>query len=185
MPFNSWESRKAEEYQDFLCETLKKSHPVGGELRKRWFETLCAKVTEWFPESEKHFRKPGLASCMFSIEVATPDRDKEELLERLIDFDAEWIALAKPQARGGASLAYPDRLDAVWEFVMDLEGGFVTGAVKLRNATFDMSSGSSREVRDSRPPDRRGSTPRRAPSSSRPSRPPFGRGGRPSGRRER
>ncbi|MCW5937653.1 MAG: hypothetical protein KIT11_10150 [Fimbriimonadaceae bacterium] len=126
-------SPRSAEFDEFRRELLLGSKPVAGEEREAWFERLKALCEALFPDSQRLERKPGLASRLFSIEVSLPDKDKFLLLDLANELDDNWRAETKPLVKAGSSCTYLDRLDAIWEWVVDLGDRFVTGHVKLRN----------------------------------------------------
>ena len=137
MRFGSPESRRAEEFDAFRRELVMRSKTVSGEQRDVWFERLKELIEAMFPESGAHFRKPGLATRMFSAEVPLPGSDKMHLLDLAQELDDNWKSMHRDEVKGGASCVYVDRMDGIWEWALDLGGTFVTGHVKLRNFVFD------------------------------------------------
>lgn len=110
---------------------------MSGEQRELWFERLKELIEAMFPESGAHFRKPGLATRMFSAEVPLPGSDKMHLFDLAQELDDNWKSMHKEEVKAGASCVYVDRMDGIWEWALDLGTTFVTGHVKLRNFVFD------------------------------------------------
>jgi len=137
MRFGSPESRRAEEFDAFRRDLVMRSKTVSGEQRELWFERLKELVEAMFPESGAHFRKPGLATRMFSAEVPLPGSDKMHLFDLAQELDDNWKSMHRDEVRAGASCVYVDRMDGIWEWALDLGSTFVTGHVKLRNFVFD------------------------------------------------
>lgn len=137
MAFDSSDSRRAAEFDSFRRELVMHSRTVSGEAREAWFARLKELVEALFPDSEVNFRKPGLATRLFSVEVSVPGQDKFHLMDMCSELDINWRASIKEDVKGGASCVYRDRLDAIWEWVADLGNCYVTGHVKLRNFNFD------------------------------------------------
>lgn len=135
--FDSSDSRRAAEFDSYRRELVLHSRTVSGESREAWFNKLQELVSALFPDSEVHARKPGLATRLFSLEVALPNKDKMHLLDLATELDDNWRSMIKPHVKGGASCVYRDRLDAIWEWVVDLGDAYVTGHVKLRNFSFE------------------------------------------------
>lgn len=141
MPFDSSDSRRAAAFDTFRRELVLHSRTVSGEAREAWFTRLKELVAALFPDAEVKERKPGLATRLYSIEVAMPGRDKQHLLDLAQELDDNWQAQVKEEVRAGASCVYLDRLDAVWEWAVDTGNAYVTGHVKLRNYPFDQPAG--------------------------------------------
>lgn len=154
MMFDSSDSRRAAEFDSYRRELVLHSRTVSGEAREAWFEKLKELVTALFPDAECNARKPGLATRLYSLEVSLPHRDKMHLLDLATELDDNWRAMIKSEVKGGASCVYRDRMDAIWEWVVDLGDCFVTGHVKLRNFNFDHIS-NPRERSDGDRPERR------------------------------
>gem|GEM_PF-4810568 len=175
MAFDSSDSRRAAEFDTFRRELVMHSKTVSGEAREAWFEKLKALVEALFPGAETNFRKPGLATRLYSAEVSLPGQDKFHLVDLCTELDDNWRALIKDEVKGGASCVYRDRLDAIWEWVVDLGNCYVSGHVKLRNFAFDPDG--TNPNREYRPrPERPGGFERR-PYNDRPAgggRPPYG-----------
>ena len=193
MAFDSSDSRRAAEFDSFRRELVMHSKTVSGEAREAWFERLKALVEALFPGAETNFRKPGLATRLYSAEVSLPGQDKFHLVDLCTELDDNWRAAIKDEVKGGASCVYRDRLDAIWEWCVDLGNCYVTGHVKLRNFAFDPDGKNpNREYRPrpERPPGYdRPSYGDRRPGGDRPSygdrrpggdRPPYGDRNRPS-----
>lgn len=138
--FDSSDSRRAAEFDSYRRELVLNSRTVSGEAREAWFKKLQELVTAMFPDAECNPRKPGLATRLFSVEVSLPQQDKMHLLDLATELDDNWRAAIKSHVKGGASCVYRDRLDAIWEWVVDLGDYYVTGHVKLRNFRFEGSS---------------------------------------------
>ncbi len=147
MPFDSSDSRRAAEFDSFRRELVLNSKTVAGERREEWFQRLKELVGAMFPENESHARKPGLATRMFSIEVSLPRSDKMHLLDLAQELDDNWQAMCKGEVKAGASCVYLDRLDAVWEWALNLGPDYVTGHVKLRSFGFDKPGDGERRGR--------------------------------------
>lgn len=147
MRYDPRKAREADDYDAFRRRLLSGGKQAAGAERQAWLDALSKAVHRRFPEARSRVTKPGLAARMFNIEVETPDRAAEELFELLQFLAAEWYAAADRREILCRGVVYQDRLDAVWEFAVDLGGRFVTGQVKLRNFTFDKSPEPSAEPR--------------------------------------
>ena len=137
MAFDDSDSRRAAEFDSYRRELVLHAKTVSGERRELWFSRLQELVKAMFPDIEANVRKPGLATRLFSIEVSLPHQDKMHLLDLATELDDNWRATLRDEVKGGASCVYRDRLDAIWEWVIDLGDCYVTGHVKLRNFNFD------------------------------------------------
>lgn len=182
VPFDSSDSRRAAEFDSFRRELVLRSRTVAGDRREAWFERLKELVSALFPDATVNFRKPGLATRLFSAEVELPGRDKMHLLDLAQELDDNWKATYKEEVKGGASCVYLDRLDGIWEWVLDLGDCYVSGHVKLRNfsftreRTFDKSRGPSHAPQGSERPFRRPGPDRKPFGDRHKGGPPFGKG---------
>ncbi len=147
MPFDDSFSRRAAEFDSYRRELVLHSRTVSGERREEWLQRLTTLVRALFPDAEAHVRKPGLATRLFSVEVSLPHQDKMHLLDLAAELDDNWRATLRDAVKGGASCVYRDRLDAVWEWVVDLGDCYVTGHIKLRNFNFERREDAGRPER--------------------------------------
>ncbi|MBL8066002.1 MAG: hypothetical protein JNM34_09100 [Chthonomonadaceae bacterium] len=150
MPFDPSDTRRTAEFDAFRREMVLHSVTVSGPAREQWFEKLKTLVEGMFPGAQTHFRKPGLATRMFSVEVELPEQDKYHLLDLCQELDDNWRAMVKSEVKAGASCVYRDRLDGIWEWAADLGPCYVTGHVKLRNFKFERPTDRPRPMRDNR-----------------------------------
>ncbi|MCC6404031.1 MAG: hypothetical protein IT207_08480 [Fimbriimonadaceae bacterium] len=110
--------------------------PVGGDPRKEWLDRFTELLKAMFPEGELKVAKPGLATRMYSADVAIGSRDKIVALDLARELDDNWRVFAQEYGTI-ESCCYLDRLDGMWEWIVDLgDGTFVTGHARLKNSAF-------------------------------------------------
>ncbi len=138
MPYDSPDSRHASEYDEFVKDLLARSKPISGLLREEWRLRFEDFIRDRFPDHEMRFTKPGVPQRLCFAEVALPDQDLDLLMDMAAVLDDTWKELAKPFISTGASVLYPDRRDAIYDFALEvIEGGFFTAGVKLRSFPFE------------------------------------------------
>ena len=193
MAHDSRKSRDASRFDAYRIDLMRRSVPIQKEARKEWFERFTKLVEDAFPEPKKLMQKPGMATRLFASEIEVPHSHPRDLEAMAQHLDLLWEASTAEVVKEFRTLITPDRRDLVWEFVADLGGSYVTGAVKLRNYSLDREERSDRppfrhggrgDSRGSRDRDDRGGRPPYRDRDDRGGRPPYrdrdDRGGRPS-----
>lgn len=133
------DSRRSLQFDRARRELVLESVPAAQEVRKQWLERFAELLKAMFPDAEVAMHKPGLATRMFAADVPIGARDKIQALDLARELDDNWRAYVKGQGTV-ESCCYLDRLDGIWEWAVALEGYFVTGQVRLKNAAFVASS---------------------------------------------
>lgn len=109
---------------------------VSGAARKEWLERFTELLKAMFPDAEMNVAKPGLATRMYAADVAIGSRDKVHALDLARELDDNWRVFAQDYGTI-ESCCYLDRLDGMWEWVVDLgDGTFVSGCARLKNSAF-------------------------------------------------
>jgi hypothetical protein len=134
------DSRRSLQFDRARRELVLESTPVSQDARKQWLERFSELLAAMFPDADVKMSKPGLATRMFAAEVSIGSRDKVQALDLSRELDDNWRAYTKDLGRV-ESCCYLDRLDGIWEWAVALEGAFVTGQVRLKNAAFVGSGG--------------------------------------------
>ncbi len=137
----SGKSRDAEAFDTFRRELMRRAVPVSKALRKEWEEKFKAFVEAALPEQKKMFQKPGLASRLFAAEIELVDAHERDLEAYSQHIDLLWEADLSKDCKTAKSLTSADRRNFVWEFALEIEGGYVTGCIKLRTTSFDRPEG--------------------------------------------
>lgn len=184
MSINSQRSKDAEAFDAFRRQLIRTKSPVQGEIRQLWLERLVEMADQLFPDMERQVRKPGLATRMFSIEIAFPWREQNDLLILASRIEEEWPKGILPGAESHTHI-FPDRRDLYWEFAVAIDDWYLTGAIKLRSAPFTMPKGG--EGAGERPFDRKATEEegQERPNRDRGDRKPWERRDRPQGDRYR
>ena len=183
MSINSQRSKDAEAFDAFRRQLIRTKSPVQGEIRQLWLERLVEMADQLFPDMERQVRKPGLATRMFSIEIAFPWREQNDLLILASRIEEEWPKGILPGAESHTHI-FPDRRDLYWEFAIAIDDWYLTGAIKLRSAPFTMPKGG--EGAGDRPFDKKAAEEdQERPNRDRGDRKPWERRDRPQGDRHR
>ena len=147
------EDRNAELFHNHRRAVLQKLKPVAAEARADWWQKFQDFIQLQFPEATSRVTRPGIAHCLFGAEIALPSTEKEWLIQLASNIGDDFVA-HYPEVEV-QSYAYPDRLDAIVEFVVITPDGYVTCRIKLRNAPFRSEDGHVRREHYQAPRPRR------------------------------
>ncbi|MFO0090420.1 MAG: hypothetical protein ACK538_01575, partial [Armatimonadota bacterium] len=129
-------SGDAASFDAFRRRLITSSRPVGGPARQAWFQQFMAFVRANFGGADMRITKPGVAERMFGAEIAFPFEARAILVEQITAAGGKWSESVTNEVKAVETFVYADRLDAVCEFALETEEGYVTGRIKFRNAPF-------------------------------------------------
>ena len=129
--------RRAEAFDAFRRELMRRAVPVQKDQRKEWEERFKEFVETAIPEPRKLFKKPGLAARLFAAEVEVPHSNERDMEVYSQQLEIVWPGKMPEGVVQQRTLTTLDRSDVIWEFAVDLGASYVTGSVKLRNFPFE------------------------------------------------
>jgi hypothetical protein len=132
---NSAASEGAIEFDNFRRELIEEGQPVSGDIRAAWVGKIQELADRICPNDEVRVRKPGLATRLFSAEIAVPYAEPNDLDNFVLQLNQIWEEICPPESEWKA-YSYPDRKDMYWELAVKTESGYITTSIKLRTATF-------------------------------------------------